>query len=294
MKSRRLLSLDNPVIRDHRVLGQHVLPGLAYIDLLFQVFRKHGYDYRCLELRHLSIYQPLAVSQDQSVQLDIQCTEGPGGQWRVVIEGQLQQEGRSIGERKRYVTAEMHRTQPVAFAESIDLREIAEAATQVVKMETLYAGYRQHELEHDAFMQAQGQVFVTDAAIHVECRLSEAALASAEHLMFHPALIDGSAVCGGGALAWLDPDQVRSLALPLFYESFRASELLQSRCVTRIQRTSLRQTQELSYCTLEFFNDAGCKVAELKNFASKLIRDPSLIDPGRTSSVPATPNPRKA
>ncbi|UUZ86383.1 polyketide synthase dehydratase domain-containing protein [Paenibacillus sp. P26] len=53
------LSAQNPMIGSHTVYGQPLLPGLAYIDMLYQVFRKHGYRYDRLELRHLSIYKPL-------------------------------------------------------------------------------------------------------------------------------------------------------------------------------------------------------------------------------------------
>src|SRR4029077_14652976 len=72
-----------------------------------------------------------------------------------------------------------------------------------------------------------------------------------------------------------------SLVLPLLYESFRASELLQDRCVARLSRSSLREQQDLSYCTLEFFNTAGRKVAELKNLVGKTVRDPGQIDARR-------------
>jgi len=286
MKAQRLISLDNPVIRDHRVLGQHVLPGLAYIDLLFQVFRKHGYDYRALELRNVSIYQPLIVSQGNNVLLDIQCTEEEGGHWRIVVDGRVQRAGEVIEDSTRYITATMLQVETVEFDEAIDIGRVIESTTEVLTAKVLYAGYREKELIHDAFMTAQGQVYVSDVAVHVECEVSEAAAASAGELMFHPALIDGSAVCGGGALASLNHGQERQLSLPLFYESFRACELLQRRCTTRIQRALLNRTQELSYCTLEFFNAAGQKVAELKNFAGKLIRDPALLDPSRTSSMP--------
>ena len=61
------LSLKNPIFRDHKAYGQELLPGLAYIDLIFQIFQKHGYLYRELELRNLAIYNPLTVGQDYDV-----------------------------------------------------------------------------------------------------------------------------------------------------------------------------------------------------------------------------------
>ena len=37
------LSAKNPVIGNHRAYGQALLLGLAYIDLIYQVLRKHGH-----------------------------------------------------------------------------------------------------------------------------------------------------------------------------------------------------------------------------------------------------------
>lgn len=33
------ISLDHPIMKGHKVFGEAVLPGLAYIDLIYQVFR---------------------------------------------------------------------------------------------------------------------------------------------------------------------------------------------------------------------------------------------------------------
>lgn len=69
------LSLKNPFIYHHVVYGQNVLPGLAYIDMIYQIFREHGYACSELQLRNLSIYQPLTVGQNAVIVLDVQCTE---------------------------------------------------------------------------------------------------------------------------------------------------------------------------------------------------------------------------
>lgn len=69
------LSLKNPFIYHHVVYGQNVLPGLAYIDIIYQIFREHGFSCSELQLRNLSIYQPLTAEQDAVIVLNIQCEE---------------------------------------------------------------------------------------------------------------------------------------------------------------------------------------------------------------------------
>ncbi|XXT21474.1 SDR family NAD(P)-dependent oxidoreductase [Sorangium sp. So ce429] len=289
------LTIDNPVVRDHRVLDMHLLPGLAYIDLIFTVFRKQGHDFRSLELRNVAIFRPLVVSRSESVLLTIRSAERRRGEWRIELEGASP----SGATATRYLTAEMHRVDPIELEDGIDLASIRRSAAETFTLDELYARYREQELVHGAFMQAQGRLFRTDEAIHVECGLSDAARASAEHVMFHPALLDGIAVCGGLAmLDWFDGSHERPLALPLFYESFRAQQLIRGTCVARILRTSMRVVQELRQCTLELFDESGRKIAELRNVTNKEVRDPSSIDPRRSSGAPvvhaASARPAKA
>src|ERR1043165_3861867 len=101
-----VIDIDNPIVRHHRVLDQSVLPGLAYIDVFFQMFRSQGYDSRQLSLHNVSIYQPLVVADGVSILLDIECTEVADNRWKLVIDGHTQQDGRVTVGPARYVTAE--------------------------------------------------------------------------------------------------------------------------------------------------------------------------------------------
>jgi polyketide synthase PksN len=128
-------------------------------------------------------------------------------------------------------------------------------------------------------MKANGSVYVSKEAIYVECELSEAARLSAAQMMFHPALIDGSAVCSEeAALCWFDKKLDSKLSLPLYFESFRTVELLKRACIARVTRESIRNMHEVKYCNLEFFNDSGRKIAELRSLAGKTVRDIGAID----------------
>ncbi len=273
MKEQRLLSLRNPILRDHRVMGQHVLPGLAYIDLVFQTFRKHGHDFRALELRDLSIYRPLIVAEGRDVQLTIQCSAVGRTRWQIEIEGEVYRDGKATGECSRYARAEMLLSAPAQFDDRIDVGAIRSSAQHVGELAEVYSRYRGLGLVADEFMQAHGTVYIDASAVNVSCELNPLARPSARQLMFHPALIDGSAV------ALLRDGAGGRLSLPLCYRSFRASELLQLACVARIRTTSIRQRHELSYCTVEFFNEAGAKVAELTDLASKQVRERSPFEP---------------
>lgn len=88
------LSLKNPFIYHHVVYGQNVLPGLAYIDIIYQIFREHGFSCSELQLRNLSIYQPLTAEQDAVIVLNIQCAEKKEGQWQITAKGIEKRDGK--------------------------------------------------------------------------------------------------------------------------------------------------------------------------------------------------------
>jgi polyketide synthase PksN len=264
------MRVDNPVIDAHQVLGEHLLPGLAYIDLLFQIARKQGYDASSLELRNLSLYEPLIVSRRAPVVLDFEFSGDASTGWKIAVDGA------EFGSdaRRRYATAEMRVIAPVAFDEVIDLNAMRRLPE--IDNDALYAACAKRELRHGAFLRQSGRTYRDGADIYVECHLHETARATAASFMFHPALIDGSAVCAGGVVAAIHENEQRELALPLFFEAFRAGELLQQSCIARLRGGSLRKVGELNYYTLEFFTLAGRKVAELTNFATKLVRGGGL------------------
>ncbi|MCZ8519622.1 MULTISPECIES: SDR family NAD(P)-dependent oxidoreductase [Paenibacillus] len=288
------LSDKNPLIANHRVHGQQLLPGLAYIDILFQVFRKHGYDFKTLELRQLSIYQPLIVTPGASLKLAISCKETSADSWDIRVEGQRMLGGvPDTGGVTLYVTAQMHRTAPAVYTERLDLSGIRHSAAGSHDLSEAYEQYSRQQLVHTGWMRAQGQIYESGSALWMDVSLGEEASPSAQQFMFHPVLIDGSGV-GSGRLFAPPAEEEPRLFLPLFYESFRAAELLQERCFTRIRKASVLPRKELIYWTMEFFNAAGHQIAELTRFAGKLVREAGLLQQQAAAETPGTAAPAEA
>ena len=213
-----LISANLPLVSSHQVLGQNYLPGMAYIDLIYQAFREHGHEFEEYELRNVCLYQPVVVDDNRSVVLHLCCDEAGEGTWLIRIEGDVCDKGADTGERVRCVTAEMHRAGRSSFDQTIDLDRIERDASRIVDLEDIYSKIRPQGLAHSGFMKAHGRVLVAEDAVYVDCALGEEAEESAAALMFHPALIDASAVCAGAALAELDSGTRGQLFLPIIYE----------------------------------------------------------------------------
>ncbi|KAA6474297.1 SDR family NAD(P)-dependent oxidoreductase [Bacillus swezeyi] len=271
------ISLNNPVMCNHKVYGQALLPGLAYIDLIYQVFQEHGYAYQELELKNLTIFYPLIAEASYDIALTVQVSESKKGTWSVIIDGQ-KQHGESFSDKRRYASAEMHYREPAVFTEKIDLNQWKKTADRILNLDDIYDQCRRRELVHTGMMKAEGQVYETKEGALIDITVGQEALLHSEAFMFHPTLIDASGLGSSTLLSKVNKNE-QTVYLPLFYESFSASARLQKECAARIQASSVRQKNELTYMTIEYFNSSGQKVAELKNFASKSVRDAKAFQP---------------
>ncbi|MGG1948355.1 beta-ketoacyl synthase N-terminal-like domain-containing protein [Trinickia sp. NRRL B-1857] len=285
MEKRIKISSENPIVAGHEVQGSKVLPGLAYIDMLYQFFGKHGHRYDELELRNVVIYQPLVVKSGESIVLTIRCSAAGEGSWNVVVARQGAGDRHGDSQDGRYLTAEMHRVGAFVFAEALDEHLLADTASGT-DLETIYSVCRARGLVHSGVMKVAGRMRHLGDAVIVDCRLAQG-VGAGPVPSFHPALIDGSAVCAGAAWHSVEKNDDARLLLPLYYESFRAVAPLGQRCIARVQLSSRRSKNEIGYQTLEFFSSTGQKVAELKNLGSKFVRDSTTIGGGSVSDASA-------
>jgi polyketide synthase PksN len=261
VKDQFLIANDHPVLRDHVVQGRHLMPGLAYIDLVYQFLRGADHAFADWELRDLSIYEPLAVSEGKPVVLTLESSSNADGSLEVLIQSE-----EPDGKTRRHVVVQAHRVKSAAFAESIDLSRIKHSAA-AIEVKQIYDHYRDLGLAHGEFMKVYGSVYVADDAVYAELELSRDAIDESAEMLFSPALLDGSAVCGSVGLAHAKALVSRRLSLPVYFQSFRACAPLQGSCIARLRTDLVRRRKEVSYLTVEFFDRQGRKIAELRDLA---------------------------
>ncbi|ASZ12890.1 polyketide synthase dehydratase domain-containing protein [Chitinophaga pendula] len=284
IEDRLLITAAHPVLQCHHVLGQPVLPGLAYIDLLYQLFRDQGYDYTRLELRHLTIYTPLAATA-YPVEITITCTPVTPERWQVTVTGTVM-DNNPAPVSQRYASAEMWmHAVTTQWEDTPVMPEWRGEVSTAIDIDAAYQIYSAQQVIHSGWMKAAGTINFTSDTVWMELQVPEEGQDSALHFMFHPVLIDGSAVGSVlAAYAWANGTQ--QLFLPLYYESFRASSLLQASCLTRIRTSDMVSKNELVQLSFAFFNESGQQVAALNNFTAKLVRDAAFAT--------ATPTPAAA
>lgn len=276
------LRVSDPVLGGHRVFETPILPGLAYIDLLYQWFQRQGKPANSITLQDLTLHHPLLAEGKDDIKIRLSATEVATGLWDLSVDSVP-----ANGEKPLcYVTAKIQQKGPPNFTDSIDLTAIEAATSSRIELEDLYAECRQYGLNHAPEMRVQGQVLVTDDALYMTARLND----QVKDAIFHPALIDSSAV----GLAWaskrLFDNTAADLSLPLIYEGFHANALMGDNCIARLRKADIRSQGELHYITIAFFNSEGHQIAELVNLVAKSVRDTAslLSASAKSDSVPVT------
>src|SRR5262245_51888394 len=118
------ITLSNEIVRDHQVHGQPLLPGLAYVDMIYQLAQQSdGIDFREYVLSDVAISNPLRVSDTYPVDLSIAFDETSSG-WNVAIEGREKAAPATVP-MMRYANAVLTRsTSPAAFDQWLDIAEL--------------------------------------------------------------------------------------------------------------------------------------------------------------------------
>lgn len=279
-----ILSSKNPVISSHRVNNQFILPGLAYVDILFQFLRKQGYGYDHSQIRNLIIHNPLIIPEGSKVAAAITFSEVDNNKLKVRIDGRMMNNLMSSSDSLLYVTAEVL-LKDILFSDSEpDFQDLKRFKRVSYPIADVYNQYRTMGLVHDGFMKAEGLIYEADNYLLFEASLGEKALATARQFICHPTLLDASVV----ATLRLFGDLIKkgNLFLPLHFESFSCSAEMNDHCFAFVPLSSIRQNQETVSLSIHYFDDRGKKIGELVNFTTKMVRPKTAGVTMKQSQVP--------
>jgi len=297
---------NNPILKNHIVSGNHLLPGLAYIDLIYQCLNAQQFDVCAFELRDLTIHQPLMTTGTDTLPVTIAIDSSDARLWVVSVTSantntdSSKNTGAAATKPVKYATAKLvpSRTAP-EFSEpdlevvnldasNPDKRETDSRETDTRDISESYAICQAQGIVHTGLMKASGWV-ATHNNRDIICVEIDPAQQQFEFI-FHPGLIDGAAV------ATMEPSRLQAsgeqggqaptdLFLPLYFKSFRASEPLGNRCFVTVNRASVQQSDDLSHLDMTFYNELGKPVAQLTRFTMKRVR--SNVLPAQSTADPA-------
>ncbi|WP_167518618.1 SDR family NAD(P)-dependent oxidoreductase [Paenibacillus brasilensis] len=279
-----LITIAHPIIKHHLVKGQPLLPGLAYIDMLYQLAKQSlGLDYQRHCLKKLSIFNPLIVREDQPVELKISFNKN-ASYWDVSVNGtETDLHGNPLQE-KLYITAELHEEE-VKLDNYINIEAMQRTAVRYLNIETLYEQARAQGLVHTGMIKADAEIYLTNPGCFVIVDVGADYRSEAEHYLFHPTLIDGTGLASEALIEKDGNSAAEELYIPLYYEAFYCKEPLRTRCYATVHLSSGHSGKEIRVMDILFFNAEGTQIGELRGLTTKRVRFDGQINPSMPKEI---------
>ncbi|MEV4315702.1 amino acid adenylation domain-containing protein [Actinocrispum sp. NPDC049592] len=254
IRGETILSMDTPHVAGHRVDGRALMPALAYIDLVYDVFAEHGHAADTLRMTDLTAVRPLQVTDDSPVRLSIRATPTESG-WAVTVSDDA----------GPYATAEVA-TEQVRLSGVLDVATARAAATRRVALADIYAADENAGQTYTGAARADGVVWECPGTVVAELIAPNANRGT----RFDPALLMAGAVAPG-LLMTEGPEPF----LPVHVASFRAAGPVTSRCFVRVDTTAIRRGPGLVTLDVEFYNESGGLIATVAGLSSKRVDSPA-------------------
>jgi polyketide synthase PksM len=262
-----IFSANNPAIAGHKIDGQLVLPGLAYIDIFCQFSKKLGLSLGQFELRHLTIHNPMIVDRDSKLVVSVVGEEHGQGYWKVRLEG-----------RKLFATVEIMSVREGATHSDLNIDIMKQSAKRAYPVSNIYARYRKRGLSHEGFIRSAGEIYELSDGLIFQGLIGPEARATAEGFMFHPALMDGCAIATMHLFDDLIPEE-EGIFLPFYLESFFGTAPINKYCNAYVSREYIGRKNEVLTLSTCFFDETGKWLAKITDLSSKLVGDAVRIRP---------------
>ncbi|NBE80079.1 SDR family NAD(P)-dependent oxidoreductase [Micromonospora rubida] len=275
----------DPVLRDHRVYGTRILPGVSFLDMIYRILRARGVDTARAELRRVLFRTPVAAGVDFDTTLTLRFTAS-GGHHLVSVTGTR----RPSGVAEPVLDCQLHLDLPFP-AHVIDLAGVRARANRTVDMAELYATVRATGIEHGDFMRARGILHVGAGELLADLSLAPQAAGYADYFHLHPAALDSSTLLPTQFATGVVGAAARPY-IPMLIESFRARGPIGGRNL--VHTTPPRPAGpdgDLTTCDISFHEPDGGTVLWLRGLTSKRVRDEAAIT--RLRGAPPRP-PRSA
>nr|AAY89053.1 polyketide synthase [Sorangium cellulosum] len=267
---------DDYIVRDHRVHGVRIMPGVTFLDLIYRAAESAGLQRDGLELRHILFKNALATGAafDRQIRVDL---ERRGGFWRATAASRKARDGRALADEwEDNFECEIHRAEADA-PPPLDIDRLRRQAAQSLDVDDAYAVARAMEIQHFEFMKGRGRIHRGDGFVLAELHLGELASRHRRDFHVHPAFLD----CSTLVPAKLDPSAPSATkpCIPIYLEAFRAFRGSGERCHVLFRGQDARRpaSEDIFHIDIDLFDEAGNPLAWFRNLSIKRIRSQASL-----------------
>ena len=289
---------DDAILRDHRVHGVRILPGVTFLDMTWRLLAAHQAPADSVELRRLVFRRAPAVDDTRGRELSL-TVEPATPDLLDTARDDVHDLPRVIGRGRpegaapdtawdEHFTCELHRVPSTA---RLPGPITADTGGETHDLAALYTASRALGTVHGPFMTGLGSVHVRPDGLLADIHLGDEARDHLEDFFLHPTFLDCATLVPSiyFAEAVRAPQQP---VIPIYIESFRAVAPLRSpHCRVWVPRAAAAVVSpELAHADIHLLDDAGRTVASFHRISFKRIRTAALI----TALTTPTPPPPTA
>ncbi|MGK8557230.1 SDR family NAD(P)-dependent oxidoreductase [Nocardia gipuzkoensis] len=210
------LRADDPVVRDHRVHGVRILPGVVYLDMILRAAMAAGYQPADLTIREALFQRPVALAEDGAVRIAFRVDRPTG---RIAIDVQrLDHAGAPYGPVDPIAECVLVQSDSPGEPPAMD---IAAGAAQARGMAEMYAQSGSRGIEHRDFMRATGHFTRSGDIVTATMGLGPEAAAHLPGFLLHPTFLDASTI-----VPFVDPQRLGadddSAFIPIYFGDVHA------------------------------------------------------------------------
>jgi acyl transferase domain-containing protein/NAD(P)-dependent dehydrogenase (short-subunit alcohol dehydrogenase family) len=282
------------ILRDHRVHGVRVIPGVTFIDLVYRVAAHCGLDAAAIELGKLLFQSPLATNEAADRELRLTMTPADGHH---LVEIESRPAGAASGGAEEAWTAnarcELRVLPAPAAGVVVPVEALKAQAREELPLDDVYALVRSLQIEHGPFMKTEGRVFRGDDYVLAEVRLGEAALAARAQFRFHPALLDSATLPFAALIPGLRSALGSEPFVPIYVERFAAHGVPGDVMHVLVRQAhGVERFADVLYNDIAVCDEAGQPLLAFRRLGAKRIRNRELIQ--RHEAAAPGPRPEAA
>lgn len=273
IESQTLLTHADFIMRNHRVHGVSVMPGVVFFDIIYRTLAAAGWDHDRAVLRDVLFTEAVATNQDADRELRVTVEEARDGEHEITTESRWVKDGTPLSGWRRNLVGKLVFTDHPEPA-PIDPQALKAAAERTGDMEDLYERARAEDIRHGDAMKCAGPLHHGGGGLLAELRLA-APEPGHERFHLHPAALDASTIAGLGQTKASGEEPF----IPVYVREFRAPHRLGPSFYVYARRPeTLAPSGDVITNDYELYDEEGRFVAGFTGLSCKRIRHPGLME----------------
>ena len=269
-----VLENDHYILRDHKVHGVRIVPGVTYLDLIIrcskQLFKT------VLGIGRIVFIEPLATDETYNRLVQVRFKKGTNCISEVEVRSKrMDHNGTPYGDWSKHMFCRLNKMKD-APTETMDIKAFKAECDQQMNMSEVYASARSVDIVHGEFMETLGVLYQKGREEMMQLHLSDLSASYLNRFHLSPAFLDGATFSGSSFHA-ISENQISYI--PFSIEQFNTYKTLPSTIYvySKHKQEKYDTPSEIIKSDIYIYDEQGNLLVEFKNLAIKKIRHEGLI-----------------